>query len=228
MEWLKPSGISGTVHRIITVRLLPYKVGVTFVIKGIGNVHLLLQCILRTGSLSHYIADKTNDALPDTCSVEYRVSEDLTQKLVAVAEQQKVKILSLFRDYKNIRDDDEKVIEYGALIVTDDKLLIIGSDFKWLSASETSIDIEYNQTLNNLVEVEDYAGTSFKLNFMDDSEESLPETWQLIFETDMSCESAFETISQGWEKLFRMPLTKVTTKPGNISIKSTETTVLES
>lgn len=54
--WLKPSGIFGTVHRIITVRVLPFKVGITFTIKGIGNVHLLLHCILRTGSLVHHIA----------------------------------------------------------------------------------------------------------------------------------------------------------------------------
>lgn len=131
------------------------------------------------------------------------------QKLAAAGDQQKVKILSLFNTFKLTQGDETKLIEYGALIVTDAKLLITSADFKWLLASETSIIAEHTQTLNNLeVDVDYSEGTTFKLSF--DLEQGEPETWQLTFDTDMSCESAFETISQSWEKLFRMPLTRVT------------------
>lgn len=54
--------MSGTMDRVITIRVLPFKIGVTFTIKGIGNIHLLLYDILRTDSLLLYFAGKMRTA----------------------------------------------------------------------------------------------------------------------------------------------------------------------
>lgn len=53
--WLKRF-ISGTMDRIITARVLPFKTGITFTIRGIGNIHLLLFDIRRTDSLLLFFA----------------------------------------------------------------------------------------------------------------------------------------------------------------------------
>lgn len=57
MKWIKRR-ISGTVDRLETVRVLPWKIGVTLTIKGIGTMHLLLQDIDRTDSLLLFFASK--------------------------------------------------------------------------------------------------------------------------------------------------------------------------
>lgn len=57
MKWIKRRN-SGTVDRIETVRVLPWKIGVTLTIKGIGTMHLLLQDIARTDSLLLFFASE--------------------------------------------------------------------------------------------------------------------------------------------------------------------------
>lgn len=43
--------LSGTIDRLQVVQVLPWKIGLSMEIKGIGAVHLLLQDFLRTDRL---------------------------------------------------------------------------------------------------------------------------------------------------------------------------------
>lgn len=58
-KWLKRQA-SGTIDRVETIRVLPWKIGVTFTIKFLGNIHFLLQDIMRTDSLLLFFASKFN------------------------------------------------------------------------------------------------------------------------------------------------------------------------
>lgn len=48
--------LSVTMDRVEMLRVLPWKIGVTFSIKALGDVHLLLQDILRTDGLLLFFA----------------------------------------------------------------------------------------------------------------------------------------------------------------------------
>lgn len=56
-KWLKRD-ISGTIDRVETIRVLPWKVGITFSIKNVGKIHFLLQDIARTDSLLLFFASE--------------------------------------------------------------------------------------------------------------------------------------------------------------------------
>lgn len=56
-KWVRRQ-LSGTIDRLHTVRVLPWKIGLTFDIKGIGTLQLLLQDILRTDSLLLFLASE--------------------------------------------------------------------------------------------------------------------------------------------------------------------------
>lgn len=56
-KWVKRQA-SGTIDRVETIRVLPWKIGVTFTIKFLGSVHFLLQDIMRTDSLLLFFASK--------------------------------------------------------------------------------------------------------------------------------------------------------------------------
>uniref|UniRef100_A0A336MPB6 CSON003607 protein n=1 Tax=Culicoides sonorensis TaxID=179676 RepID=A0A336MPB6_CULSO len=205
--WLKRF-ISGTVDRIITVRVLPFKTGITFTIRGIGNVHLILFDIIRTDSLLLYFT--TENGLPDTCSIEYRISEDLMQKLNTVTNLQKIYILSFLTKFVIDKNDIKTETEFCAFIVSDSSLHITSNNFKWFSASETTIQPNHTQSMSNLIEVLDIDSKTLQFNFMDDTaDDPVEESWQLTFETENSSDSAFETVSQCWEKIFSVPLTKL-------------------
>lgn len=60
-KWLKRHAL-GTIDRVETIRVLPWKIGVTFTIKFLGNIHFFLQDIMRTDSLLLFFASKS------TCS----------------------------------------------------------------------------------------------------------------------------------------------------------------
>ncbi|XP_063697255.1 serine/threonine-protein kinase 11-interacting protein isoform X2 [Culicoides brevitarsis] len=205
--WLKRF-ISGTNDRIITARVLPFKTGITFTIRGIGNVHLLLFDIMRTDSLLLFFA--TENALPQTCSIEYRISEDLMQKLNSIASHQKVYILSFLKKFSADKADQKLNSDICAFVVSESGLFISSSNLKWFSASETTIQVDFSQSMSNLIEVLDVDAQTLQFNFMDEAtDEPVEETWRLTFETENSSESAFETVSQCWEKIFSVPLTKI-------------------
>lgn len=56
-KWMKKSAF-GTVYRVETIQVLPWKVGVTFKIKNYGNLHFFTQDIMRTDNLLLYFASK--------------------------------------------------------------------------------------------------------------------------------------------------------------------------
>lgn len=59
-KWLKRQ-LFGTIDRVEMVRVLPWKIGVTFTLKFIGNVHFLLQDIMRTDSLLLFFASEWHE-----------------------------------------------------------------------------------------------------------------------------------------------------------------------
>lgn len=56
-KWLKRDAF-GTINRIEMIRVLPWKVGITFTIKHFGKIHFFLQDIMRTDSLLLYFSSK--------------------------------------------------------------------------------------------------------------------------------------------------------------------------
>lgn len=56
-KWLKRDAF-GTINRVEMIRVLPYKVGISFKIKYFGNIHFFLQDIMRTDSLLLFFASK--------------------------------------------------------------------------------------------------------------------------------------------------------------------------
>lgn len=57
-KWLKREAF-GTINRVETIRVLPWKVGITFSIKHYGCIHFFLQDIMRTDSLLLFFASKS-------------------------------------------------------------------------------------------------------------------------------------------------------------------------
>lgn len=58
-KWLKKDAF-GTVYRVETIQVLPWKVGVTFKIKNYGSIHFFTQDIMRTDNLLLFFASKSN------------------------------------------------------------------------------------------------------------------------------------------------------------------------
>lgn len=56
-KWLKRQ-LFGTIDRVEMVRVLPWKIGISFSIKFVGNIHFLLQDIMRTDSLLLFFASE--------------------------------------------------------------------------------------------------------------------------------------------------------------------------
>lgn len=56
-KWLKRQ-LFGTIDRVEMVRVLPWKIGVLFSLKYIGNIHFILQDIMRTDSLLLFFASE--------------------------------------------------------------------------------------------------------------------------------------------------------------------------
>lgn len=57
-KWLKNQRMV-TIDRIEMVRVLPYKIGITFSVKFDGNIHMVLQDISQTDSLLLFFASKS-------------------------------------------------------------------------------------------------------------------------------------------------------------------------
>lgn len=61
-KWVRRQ-ISGTIDRLETVRVLPWKIGFAMSIKAIGTFQLVLLDILRTDSLLLFLNSKINICL---------------------------------------------------------------------------------------------------------------------------------------------------------------------
>ncbi|XP_037024517.1 serine/threonine-protein kinase 11-interacting protein isoform X2 [Bradysia coprophila] len=201
-KWTKRR-ISGTVDRIETVRVLPWKIGVTLTIKGIGTIHLLLQDIARTDSLLLFFA---NNPLPMYCTLEYQISERLSQKLLKTTNNAQLKMLAILENCETSLDDASTSHGLVGLIITESELFLICPTHQWLSdRCDVDIVTVKKQFMNNLVEVEKHVPATLKINFLDENTDKC-ELWTCGFIEDTCLESTMNAISISWEKLFGVPL----------------------
>uniref|UniRef100_A0A1Q3FB54 Putative leucine-rich repeat protein n=1 Tax=Culex tarsalis TaxID=7177 RepID=A0A1Q3FB54_CULTA len=200
-SWLKKH-LSGTIDRVGIAQVLPWKIGMKFVVSQIGGVHIVLQDILRTDCLMLFFAD---NPLPEYCTLDYQPSELLTGKLSKATKGEMVKILMIINFCDVLSDDVLQSIQLSTLLLTDNHLYL-AADIRWLSdSSKYQIEPKYTQLMTNLVELEDINSVSCRLNFMDEQEDKY-ETWRIDFATDTAKESAVSTVCNSWEKIFGVPL----------------------
>jgi hypothetical protein len=145
--------------------------------------------------------------MPDTCCLDYQVSERNTQKLQQLTNQKQIKTLTIFNECKVTIDEQHQINDTGALCVTDTDLFLTQIDTNWLSDNNTTanITVSNRQEMSNLIEVDFVDETTFKLNFMNENEDKF-EMWKLTFETTQTAENTIKTISSWWEKIFGVPL----------------------
>lgn len=148
-----------------------------------------------------------DNPLPCYCTLEYQISERISQKLLQITNNEQLKMLAILNNCKVISDDLNETYEYSALIITDEKLYLTTSKYGWLADKlDMDIEIARTQLMSNAVGgVDNITDNSFTINFLDDIE-SRDETWQCTFETNACLESTFNAIAQSWEKLFQVPL----------------------
>ncbi|XP_038109345.1 uncharacterized protein LOC6041308 isoform X2 [Culex quinquefasciatus] len=200
-SWMKKH-LSGTIDRVGIAQVLPWKIGMKFVVSQIGGVHIILQDILRTDCLMLFFAD---NPLPEYCTLDYQPSELLTGKLNKATKGEMVKILMIINFCDVLSDDVLQSLQLSTLLLTDNHLYL-SADIKWLSdSSKYQIEPKYTQLMTNLVELEDINSLSCRLNFMDEQEDKY-ETWRIDFATDTAKESAVTTVCHSWEKIFGVPL----------------------
>ncbi|KAJ6649830.1 Serine/threonine-protein kinase 11-interacting protein [Pseudolycoriella hygida] len=201
-KWIKRR-TSGTVDRIEAVRVLPWKIGVTLSIKGIGTMHLLLQDVARTDSLLLYFA---NNPLPMYCTLEYQISEKYSQKLMRTTNQAQLKMLAILENCETTIDDVNCAHGLAGLIITEEELFLICPAHQWLSdRNDVEIVVLQKQLMNNLVEVEKLDNTTLRINFLLENQDKC-ELWTCRFIEDTCLDSTMNAISISWEKLFGVPL----------------------
>lgn len=72
-KWIKRDAF-GTINRVEIVRVLPWKVGITFTIKNYGNIHFFLQDIMRTDTLLLFFASKFSEKKNDDFHFTHNIS----------------------------------------------------------------------------------------------------------------------------------------------------------
>lgn len=147
----------------------------------------------------------SDNSLPDTCSLDYSISENLTNKIAKLGGSSKIKMLCLLNECDITLDGNSIILKKHLCVVTETNIILV-QHFNWLSDDlKDEIDSENSQVMCNLVEVEELNSRSFSLNFLDEIEEKC-ELWNLTFETDTSMSSTLDSIAECWEKLFGVPL----------------------
>lgn len=213
--WLKKH-LSGTIDRVGIAQILPWKIGIKFVISAVGGIHLVLQDILRTDCLILFFAD---NPLPEYCTIDYQPSELLTGKLNMAAAGEIVKILMVINFCDVLSDDVLQSVQLSTLLLTDNHFYL-AADIKWLNEnSKYQIESKYTQLMTNLVELEEINNLSCRLNFMDEQEDKY-ETWRIDFATVTAKESAVTTVCHSWEKIFGVPLLNSKTSQNDNSVTS--------
>ncbi|XP_055596740.1 uncharacterized protein LOC129746859 isoform X2 [Uranotaenia lowii] len=199
--WMKKY-LAGTIDRVGIAQVLPWKIGMKFVISAVGGIHIILQDILRTDSLILFFAD---NPLPEYCTFDYQPSEVLTGKLSKATKSETVKLMTVINFCEVLSDEVLQSLQLATLLLTDNNLYL-APDIKWLNeSSKHQIESKYTQLMTNLVELEDVNSMSCRLNFMDEQEDKY-ETWRIDFATATAKESAVTTICHSWEKIFGVPL----------------------
>ncbi|XP_021700216.1 serine/threonine-protein kinase 11-interacting protein isoform X1 [Aedes aegypti] len=218
-SWLKKH-LSGTIDRVGIAQVLPWKIGMKFVISAVGGIHIILQDILRTDCLILFFAE---NPLPEYCTFDYQPSELLTNKLSKATNGEMVKILMVINFCEVLSDDVLQNVQLCTLLLTDSQLFL-APDIKWLNEnSKYQIESKYTQLMSNLIELEDIHSLSCRLNFIDEKEDKY-ETWRIDFATVTAKESAVSTICNSWQNIFGVPLINTSenssSNNNNISIVS--------
>ncbi|XP_058820320.1 uncharacterized protein LOC131682671 isoform X2 [Topomyia yanbarensis] len=199
--WMRKH-LSGTIDRVGIAQVLPWKIGMKFVISAVGGIHIILQDILRTDSLILFFAD---NPLPEYCTFDYQSSELLTNKLGKVTNGEMLKILMVVNFCDVLSNDELQSVQLCTLLLTDNHLYL-AANIKWLNeSSKYPIEPKYTQLMTNLNELENINGLSCRLHFMDEQEDKC-ETWRIDFATDTAKESTVTTICSSWEQIFGVPL----------------------
>lgn len=150
----------------------------------------------------------SDNSLPDSCSLDYSVSENLTDKIAKLGGSSKIKMLCVLNECDIILDGNSLTLKKHLCVVTDTNIILV-KHFNWITGDlNDEINSENSQVMINLVEVEELNSKSFSLNFLDEIEEKC-ELWKLTFETDTSMRSTLNSIAECWEKLFGVPLLSV-------------------
>lgn len=199
-KWLKKQ-VSVTCDRLISATVLPWKIGISFTIKQIGTIHLLLYDILRTDCLLLHISSN----LPETCEINYQPLPNLIQKLPKIFENQKTEMFCLLQTC-TVSSDVDETIHNCAFAVTDTHLYLIQNS-KWIcKIADYDIEVYQIQEMTNLIEYKRISDTSFRIYFLDEKYDKC-ENWEITFATETCCESTLNAICQVWEKIFQVPLT---------------------
>lgn len=221
-KWLKRQ-LLGTIDRVEMVRVLPWKVGVTFSIKYVGNIHMLLQDIMRTDSLLLFFASKcsvsgsrltesqmrfslSDNPLPCYSSLEYKISERLSQKLLRITDNAQLKMLAILNQCEISGRTAVESHELAAMVITESSLYLTTSKYGWLADKlDQGVELASTQPITNIADVAQENDLIFVIKYFNenDNEES---SWKCTFETPSSRDSTFQAIAQSWEKYFQVPL----------------------
>lgn len=153
-----------------------------------------------------FFSNFVDNPLPCYCSLEYQISERVSQKLLQVTDNMQLKMLAILSQCTITSDDQRETHALVAIIVTETKLYVTTSKYEWLAEKlQQNIELVNTQLMTNIVGVDSIDDRTFSINFLDESE-NRDEIWKCRFETSSSLDSTFNAIAQSWEKLFQVPL----------------------
>lgn len=141
------------------------------------------------------------------CTLEYQISERLSQKLLKTTENAQLKMLTILDNCEaSIDDKTISSLALVGLIITEADLYLTCPSHQWLSDKcDADILTLRKQFMNNLVEVEKVDGVTLKINFLHENTDKC-ELWTCSFITETCMDSTINAISISWEKLFGVPL----------------------
>lgn len=143
--------------------------------------------------------------MPDSCSLDYTISENLIDKIAKLGGSSKIKMVCVLNECLITLDGNSIILKKHLCVVTETNIILV-EHFNWISDDlDEEINSINSQVMSNLVEVEELNTKSFSLNFLDEIEEKC-ELWNLTFETDTATSSTLNSIAECWEKLFGVPL----------------------
>ncbi|XP_017859865.1 PREDICTED: uncharacterized protein LOC108611635 isoform X1 [Drosophila arizonae] len=202
-KWLRQV-ISLPVNRLTRIRVLPWKLGLSFTLRDWGNFLLILQDSVRTDNLLMYLAE---NPLPKECEVIQHPSDVVRQRLTSLTAEP-LKVCALLSGCRWTSGHEKRNFELCTLLTTDSQLFIAGNDkFNWLASDEEKeppIELTLTQPMSNLVEVDRLSDIEYNINFLDETENK-SEIWHLQFETLANAELCLNAIGKSWEELFGVP-----------------------
>ncbi|XP_023174986.2 serine/threonine-protein kinase 11-interacting protein isoform X2 [Drosophila hydei] len=199
-KWLRQV-ICVTTNRMTRIRLLPWKLGLSFTLRDWGGFVLILQDTMRTDNLLFYLAE---NPLPKECEVIQHPSNEVIQRLSSLVAEP-IKICAILSGCQWTSGQEEGHFELCTLITTDSQLHIAGNGkFNWMASNEERqppIELSLTQQMSNLVEVDRLTDIEYNVNFLDETENK-SEVWHLQFETLSNAELCLNAIGKSWEELF--------------------------